>query len=354
MKPRIVIYHRADFDGIFSREIARKFLGDTADYIGWDYGDPVPEIPLETERLYMIDISIRELMGHPELIWIDHHKTAIAEFSKHIQGYQIDGVAACRLAWQWFTDPLGVPPLTLADFVERRVEEPLAVRLAGEYDIWDKRDPRADLFQSGLRSQEIDWPRLLAHFGEDYVGEILEAGTYVQHAAREGQAYLMREHSFDLRFEGLLFLAINAAVRNSAAFESKVRPDHDGCLSFVWVANKGRWKISLRGVPHKPAFDLSAIAIKHGGGGHKQACGFECVVLPFGDFARERQLRLEAEARVERLAPVLRDLLFAFENADETGYVTDAGFVDLDSLKEKARAALAAPGDDAAMTGGAL
>lgn len=249
MKSRVVIYHRADFDGIFCREIAKKFLGDTADYIGWDRGDPIPEIGSEVTSLYILDLSIAELMGHPALIWIDHHKTAMEEFSPEIRGYRIDGVAACRLAWQWFTDPLGVPPFTKADFFERCVDEPLAVRLAGEYDIWDKRDPRAEVFQSGLRGPDVDLQRLLGHDANDYVAQLLEIGGYVQHASREGQAYLMRQGAFDLRFEGLLFVAINAAVRNSTAFESAVRPEHDGCLSFVWAAPTKCWKVSLRGVP---------------------------------------------------------------------------------------------------------
>lgn len=33
-----VIYHRTDFDGLFCREIARKFLSE-AKLTGWDYGD---------------------------------------------------------------------------------------------------------------------------------------------------------------------------------------------------------------------------------------------------------------------------------------------------------------------------
>lgn len=58
-----------------------------------------------------------------------------------------------------------------------------------------------------------------------------------------------------------------------------------------------------------------------------------------------------SQANAERLArawnnlgpvcEVLGELLFAAENADETGYVTDVGFLDLEALCEKARAALA-------------
>ncbi len=35
---------------------------------------------------------------------------------------------------------------------------------------------------------------------------------------------------------------------------------------------------------------------------------------------------------------IITELLFAAENADETGYVTDVGFINLDELHEKARA----------------
>jgi uncharacterized protein len=294
----IVIHHSADFDGLFCREIARKFLGAAAEYIGYDYGEPVPVIPDSVKWIYLLDISIPELMADPRLVWIDHHKTAIEQFPKTIKGYRLDGVAACRLAWQWFEaratlEDFGTPGFELPafdDYYNRRLLEPLSVRLAGEHDIWDKRDSRVDLFQHGLLSQPLNWPRLLLTRDDDLVGEwpstlyvfeLVEAGRYVAHASREGQAYLMAQGSFNLPFEGLRFLAINAAVRNSTAFESRVTPEHDACLSFVWSAAKGRWKISLRGVPHKANLDLSPIAKKYGGGGHRQACGFECDALPF-------------------------------------------------------------------------
>jgi hypothetical protein len=41
------------------------------------------------------------------------------------------------------------------------------------------------------------------------------------------------------------------------------------------------------------------------------------------------------------LVELAKELLFAAENADETGYVTDVGFIDLDALHGKTRALLA-------------
>lgn len=308
MSPRnLVIYHSADFDGIFCREIARKFLGASADYVGWNYGEPAPPAAGYT-TIFMLDCCVPALMSDPRLVWIDHHATQIAQYPASICGYRIDGVAACRLTWQWFTDPLEdmAAGAKLSDYVDRRVEEPLAVRLAGEYDIWDHRDPRAGLLQHGLRSQEIDWPRLLhgdvaSRYHENgYVADLIKAGGYVAYASRQSAEWIMAEQSFTLEWEGLRWLAINGGPSMSSAhYESAVRPEHDACLTWGWVPKIGAYKVSMRGVPHRPDLDLSAIASRHGGGGHKQACGFSSRVLPW---MPEAEL-LRAARGLDRILP---------------------------------------------------
>lgn len=286
----IVIYHRADFDGLFSREIAKRYFGDKADYLGWDYGDPLPIIPDGTE-IYMIDISVDGMMHRPELVWIDHHKSAIEKFSWPIKGYRIDGVAACRLAWQWFhTWNLGRNPTanhgcTLPekqDFIDRTVQEPYAVRLAGEYDIWDKRDPNAELFQHGLKSRDLTdlWASLLCTTDSWRVStDLLKAGEVLQYVRTKENESVIKAAGFTIEFEGLKFLACNSARYNSHLFTAGLKPEHDGCFGFNWDGKA--WRVSLYGVPGKPDIDFSKIALKYGGGGHKQACGFKTEKLAF-------------------------------------------------------------------------
>ena len=278
MKP-LVIYHRADFDGLFSREIARRHFGTHADYLGWDYDDPVPTI--EPGRpVYMIDISVAGLMQHTPLVWIDHHKSAMEKFSFPIAGLRIDGVAACRLAWQWFFGDGHAPKQA---YVDREVHEPLAVQLAGEYDIWDRRDPRAELFQHALKTCDLapHWATLLTpgEPGARLVGQLLEAGRAVQYARHQENESVIKAQGFDLDWEGLKFLALNTARCNSLTFSAALRPEHDGCFAFNWTGRD--WRVSLYGVPGKPEIDFSAIAIRYGGGGHRQACGFRTATLPF-------------------------------------------------------------------------
>ena len=306
-----VIYHSADFDGIFCREIARKFLGnENVEYIGWNFGDEPRPIPSEG-TIYVMDLPVDQVFGGAfhasgtsgvylgddvvrRLIWIDHHKSSIETHPKYIPGYRIDGVAACRLVWQWFKlheawDPREPhPPYqlpVLEEFIARMVVEPLAVLLAGEYDIWDKRDPRADLFQHGLRSRELDagwWAQMLdtEPAGSFPVLALLEGGQAIAYAKANENKSIIEKNGFTVQWEGLTFLCCNAGQYNSHLFEAGIRPEHDGLLGFC-LRKSGRWSVSLYGVPGKPDIDFSVIARKHGGGGHKQACGFQCETLVF-------------------------------------------------------------------------
>ena len=291
-----VIHHSADFDGIFCREIARKFLPD-AELIGWDFADP--PLPVPDGQIYILDLPVDRVFGvgkengqslrfAPELlsrvIWIDHHKSAIDSHPAGIPGYRIDGVAACRLAWQWFQfNPMNFPRFDKQAFVERKVVEPWAVRLAGEYDIWDQRDPDAELFQHGLRAIPLTdgiWDELLEPRNfPDLVRQMLNRGESVQYAKIEENASIIKELGFTVKWEGLTFLACNAVRYNSHLFTAGLKPEHDACFGFKWTGTK--WSVSLYHAPGRTRHDLSLIAVKHGGGGHRGACGFTTTTLPF-------------------------------------------------------------------------
>lgn len=310
MKDIVVIYHRADFDGLFCCEIARRVLGSSPEYIGWDFADaPLADELLRAPRLFVMDLPVDRVFGlefkngwicrngeqlqpidrwcSRNITWIDHHASSIASHPRDIPGYRIDGVAACRLAWHWFLNSEGREDgskLALKQhFIDRQVEEPLAVRLAGEYDIWDKRDPDAETFQFGLRSRELnpyDWDNLLDNTVHSHllVQSLLSAGHLLKRYQREQDASVVKR-AFEVDFEGLKFLALNTARCNSLTFEAAAQPHHDGLMGFYWTGRD--WSVSLYHSPHHPEHDLSALAVKYGGGGHRGACGFRTTSLPF-------------------------------------------------------------------------
>lgn len=314
MNKTVVIYHSADFDGVFSGQIAKTFLPD-AELIGWDFRDQPLVFPEDAQTIYIIDLPVDRVFGWqfqpmdgggvalhgPEMgmlkeifdkvIWIDHHKSSIDIHPMAIPGYRIDGVAACRLAWHWFSSGRHVPNqecYPLADkqqYIDRAVSEPLAVRLAGENDIWDKRDPNADIFQFGLRSIELGpqhWLELLmpppksGHVGtgEILVSVLLENGQLLQRYQQRSDAGMMGR-SFLVEHDGLVFLALNTARCNSLTFASKDVPEtgHDALLGFYYDGKM--FHVSLYHARHRTDLDLSTIAVKYGGGGHRGACGFK-------------------------------------------------------------------------------
>jgi oligoribonuclease NrnB/cAMP/cGMP phosphodiesterase (DHH superfamily) len=243
------------------------------------------------------------------LIWIDHHKSSIESHPDTIIGYRIDGVAACRLAWQWFAHHIDPNRQTKQDFVDRKVSEPLAVRLAGEYDIWDHRGDGDLEFQFGLQSRELsesDWDNLLSverptidelerliSVGHDKdlinpdgtfippaVHQLLSIGKTLMDYEKKNNAGVMHR-SFLVEWEGLKFLALTTARCNSLTFEAKDVPEtgHDALMGFYY--NGSKWIVSLYHAQHRKDIDLSQIAVKYGGGGHRGACGFQTDKLPF-------------------------------------------------------------------------
>lgn len=308
-----VIYHSADMDGIFCREIARKFLPPDTEFIGWNFGDPaliVPDPPfyvmdLPLDRPFGYDFQkSAELLGSTatadyvrlkKAVWIDHHKSSIESHPSDIPGYRIDGVAACRLAWQWFIrgschNPgpnLGVGMPQREDFSDRTVFEPLSVQLAGEYDVWDHRGDGDLEFQFGMRAEsEPVWPMLLSE-NNGYTDAIVKQGKVCMAYAKNVDASIVNTRSYVMEWEGLRWLTMNIIRCNSQSFEAKDIPEtgHDALLAFYY--NGKTWTVSLYHARHRTDLDLSKIAVKYGGGGHKGACGFTTATLPW-PMAQER------------------------------------------------------------------
>ena len=303
---RTVIYHSADFDGIFCREIAKRFLGTrNVNYVGWNHGEATIPMP-DQGVVFILDLAPdcleRDANRIPDIdlsrvVWIDHHKSSIERWGSMVAGYRIDGVAACRLAWQWFSryelckDEPPTMPFIMAfpgkqEFVNRTVVEPLAVRLAGEYDVGDRRDLDAGTFQYGLRANDLgdaEW-RMMLEMDDRAMGMVAGMicdGAVAQRYAQATDADLVKSRSYRLNWEGLDFLGLNTGRFNSLTFAALDVPEsgHDALLGYGFDGTV--WRVSLYHARHRTNLDLSLIAVKHGGGGHRGACGFTCQKLPW-------------------------------------------------------------------------
>jgi len=319
-----IIYHDADFDGKLSNEVCRHWLkklypdAEIHSY-GWDYGRKIPvpegiwnyngvEMPGDMpsvsfkwdayDAIYIVDLSVDELMAQPELrdkiVWVDHHKTAIDKWVKQgdkkydwqFRGYRIDGVAACRLCWQWFANPgddLGILP-SKQEFIDRKVSEPELIRLAGEYDIWDHRDPDGKALQFGLRTLNYEGWRLLIdaqftnnRYTDVYIGAVICDGRKIKEYCDKQNDEYSAVYSQTLNWEGYTFCCLNIGQRgNSDLLRGGLKPEHQACFAWRYTGNHAL--VSLYHAPGHEDLDLSTIAKKYGGGGHRGACGFRLTL----------------------------------------------------------------------------
>ena len=284
-----IIYHRADNDGWCSAAIAKHALETEAHLIGYDYGDDFPWEEVDSHHdVVMVDISfelfddmIRLEQSCQELIWIDHHRTAINKAAKRDfkpHGIRREGSSACELAWEYF-------------FPDKKI--PGAVKLLGRYDVFDLDfHPNVLPFEMGMRLRTDLNPQnseAMAGWLELFSSEhsirplqsALRAGAVVIDYQDQWYARVM-DRSFVLKWEGKTFVAVNCPYTGSRSFDSVFSPTkHDARLSYYQRADGG-WSVSMYSTPEE-GVDLSGIAQKHGGGGHPGACGFTCSVLPWSE-----------------------------------------------------------------------
>lgn len=270
-------YHSADLDGKCSGAIV-KLKHPDCELIGINYGDAFPWDSVSPgEVVYMVDFSLQPfsemilLNNLVDLVWIDHHESAINERNKHplvdFHGKQENGRAGCELTWDWCFGPKIIPR---------------AVYLLGRYDVWDMSNhPAAWEFQYGIRQFECDpndsefWRDLF--FGLDMAGDVQAAGKMLLEYEKRNNFVYANAYSFDTEINGVKCVAVNRGCCNSTLFDSVYDPTrHDAMLSFC-RAKRGGWKISI----YSDKIDVSVIAKGFGGGGHKGAAGFHLEQLPF-------------------------------------------------------------------------
>jgi len=93
---KYAIYHSADLDGITCGALA-KIAHPDINLIGYDYGQPLHEIEAmpDGSEVYMMDVSLKKeemfkLGKRVDLIWIDHHKSAMVEVMESNSNQQLN------------------------------------------------------------------------------------------------------------------------------------------------------------------------------------------------------------------------------------------------------------------------
>lgn len=314
-----VIHHAADPDGRFSGAVAGKWAeenGFRAIFHGYDHhhdprvvmrriSDHVSRAKLEAAAsssspssststapiVIITDIALPEkymaqlqvMVKRRELadvIWIDHHLTAMAELETYnFNGLRRTGTAACELAWEFFYGGGAV-----ADGLEREAKAvPVPVKLAAQYDVYNQDGEMAWEtevlpFKFYLDSCDLDitnrkvYERVrdtMLHPHVAPVCDMIKSGNKIMDYIR---ARVRRMPFFNVRLAGIDFRACGA-YGPGGSFVFDMAEQRGQAFMNVFSVDGMFARVSLYHGDDKE-LNLSLVAKRFGGGGHAGACGF--------------------------------------------------------------------------------
>jgi hypothetical protein len=270
-KDIVVIYHAECTDGFSAAYVAWKKFGDTADYIGISHNDTVPE-GLVGKEIYLLDIAydmapLQQLIAdNKRVVVLDHHVTREKEIKsapEHRYGTDKSGVG---LAWEYFYP---------------NEQLPLMLACVQEGDLWQHRSSNIHELLAYVEILPFDfkaWDEAVALM-QTPAGKqkVIELGN-VLILYRDRILQKVSKNVHPVIFEGIRTLAINVNLTRSMISQlgnqmaSTLMPP----MAILWGVKHDRISVSLRG---NGSVDVGALAVKYGGGGHKNAAAFS---LPLG------------------------------------------------------------------------
>lgn len=292
MKKAVIVYHRVDYDGLFSCLIAKKRLEEDTEIgeiklIGHNYSDPIPNLESEdADYIILVDISfppdyMKTLaeQKRSEVTWIDHHYSSLKNAEDHgysgvFLGRQEVGKGAVELTWEYMYPGVSTPKI---------------IRMLSSYDVWnhDRFDWEGKIIplQYALKAKygvwldgglTEDFPKMITH---DYNldTELIEVGKIVQKYEYQRLKSAVKSSAFPVlvggKYSGICMLGndFGSTPFRSVAKEyqificMQVRNGKDG---------KPSYSISMYQDEGNTPLNLAEYGAKYGFAGHPCACGY--------------------------------------------------------------------------------
>lgn len=254
-----VLFHHPCTDGMGAKYAAWKKFGDKATYLGVDYKKPMPHIK-DGSEVYIIDFSypkeeLRKLRDRSKLLVVlDHHKTAQADLEGEEYAFFDMNKSGAVLAWEYFFPNTEVPSL---------------LQIIQDRDLWRWAFPNTKHILNALsiHGDKVEtWDEIInVPLGMSQRGESIS-----KFQEKEVGFHTKPENVRLCRVLGYKVALVNASTQISE-IGSKLCRDHDVDFAIVYkIDPNGVVELSLRSVGD---FDVSEVAKKFGGGGHKNASG---------------------------------------------------------------------------------
>lgn len=285
MKP-LVIYHAHCTDGFGAAYAAWKKFGDLADYVPMNYGEPEHgDVDLlqakigtpDNRQVYVLDFSFPIditkwlIKNSAFFVWLDHHKTAFEMWAGDERELYLDETeytniildnskSGAMLAWEYFHPSNELP------IIIRHIDD----RDRWKFNLRGSKEIHASLQTEKPWTFEM-WDALTSN---DNYGALFSQGGAILKAQTQ-QVASTASYSRKCQIGDATGLSVNTNVHISEVGDELAKKS--GSFGLIWYLNAdNRANCSLRS---EGDYDVSAIARRFGGGGHKNAAGFNCDVV---------------------------------------------------------------------------
>lgn len=276
----LVIYHAHCRDGFTAAWVVRHFLGDQCDFVPAQYGQDPPDC---TGRdVYILDFSykrpvMRRILSQArKVVVLDHHKTAQDELRgltdefclrpdliANPPGSELPVIrfdmdkSGARLTWEYFCPE--VDPTRLVLYVEDR-------------DLWRYELPCSRAINAAIESYPMTWENWswLADRIHDRAPSLIMEGEAIERYKQTLVDAICKRARED-EIGGHQVLAVQTPVLFSEVAGQLAEGRPFGAAYFV--REDGVSVYSLRS--REGGIDVAKLAQRYGGGGHRNAAGFQ-------------------------------------------------------------------------------
>lgn len=285
MKKPLIIYHASCADGFGAAFAAWMHFGNNAEYQPAKYGSAFNEFDIFDRDVYVLDFSFsREqteliIENCNRFVWLDHHKTAFEMWcpdntllNHRVEGESGSVIHLCNdksgalLSWEYFHPDKIVPNL---------------IKHIDDYDRWQYKIAGTKEFNKALWSHTPwtfeQWGTILL---ADHTGYPMmkNEGAAILRAHNQNVAATVKQAApCRLRMPNVLEGRIVNCSPNLTSDVGHALATKNGTYGLMWYMRPdGVINCSLRS---NGDYDVSQIASTFGGGGHKNAAGFETNII---------------------------------------------------------------------------
>jgi len=254
-----VIYHANCSDGFGAAYSAWKLLGERAQYHAAKYGEPPPDVA--GKNVVILDFSYdnattkKLIKSANSLIVIDHHKSAMIELHDVSCTHFDMNHSGAMLAWKFFHPGKDVP--RMIKFIEDR-------------DLWKWEIPYSKEFSAAFDMVPFTFEDFDLFLDDSAVDNAQMRGSYIL-AYSKTVISKIAKRAITRKMGNKDILVVNSPHWMSE-IGSVLSTKCDFAVIWYYDHDTRQVKVSLRA--HHDDADVSEVAKRFGGGGHRKAAGF--------------------------------------------------------------------------------